>query len=61
MTRYTYPLHIRHDPDGQGPICYQVTKGTRAVDKTVDGALRAGLDVHPAEGCRHYGTADVPR
>ena len=54
MTDTVINLHVRHDPDGDGPVCYEFT-GTlsRVTQREVDEWVRDGRDVHPADRCPH--------
>ena len=54
MTDTVINLHVRHDPDGHGPVCYEFT-GTlsRVTQREVDEWVRDGRDVHPAGQCPH--------
>ena len=61
MTDTVSNLHVRHDPDGDGPVCYEFT-GTwsRVTQREVDEWVRDGRDVHPADQCPHTGASNVP-
>ena len=52
MTDTVSNLHVRHDPDGDGPVCYEFT-GTwsRVTQREVDEWIRDGHDVHDADHC----------
>lgn len=50
----TDKVHIRFDPDGDGPICYAVDPDRHAED--IDRARRFCRDVHDEADCPHQGT-----
>ena len=43
------PVHIRHDPNGEGPICYELTYPSQR--GVAEEHAAKGYDVHPANGC----------
>lgn len=56
-TGAVYPVHIRHDPNGEGPVCYEISGEPRQhlVRGGVERFIRDGFDVHSASACPHTG------
>lgn len=52
------PVHVRHNPDGDGPVCSEIVdpaslRPEPATEAAVQRWARDGLDVHPAHDCPH--------
>ena len=47
-----YPVHVRHDPDGHGELCYEFTgRSTRDYTPDIERCVRDGYDVHRPADC----------
>lgn len=56
-TGIVYPVHIRHDPDGEGGVCYEISGESRErlMRRVVERRIREGFDVHSASTCPNTG------
>lgn len=62
-TGLRYPVHIRHDSDGEGHICYEISgeSSEHLMRRGVERCIREGFDVHSASECQQVGKAGMNR